>query len=76
MVEGPDWSSERTGKEGEVTELRADEVKVKWSFFSRPWHTYSEERREVMGKEQVRDIRASVRSGEEEEREEEERKEG
>ena len=68
VVEGPDWSSERTGKEGEVTELRDGEAKVKWSFFSRSWHAYSEERREVMSKEQVEEFRGGRR--------EEERKEG
>ena len=53
VVEGPNWPSERTGKEGHVTELREGEVKVKWSFFSRSWQTYSEERREVMRKGQL-----------------------
>jgi hypothetical protein len=71
VVEGPDWSSERRGKEGEVTELRDGGVKVYWSFFDRSWHAYSEERREVMGKEQVEEFLARERGGKEEEEEEE-----
>ena len=72
VVEGPDWSSERRGKEGQVTELRDGEVKVKWSLFSRSWYAYDAgKKREVMGKEQVEEVRGSMRGGgEEEERKE------
>ena len=68
VVEGPDWLSERTGKEGHVTELRDGEVKVKWSFLSRSWHAYEEGRgREVMKKEEVDGILGGRRTNEQEE---------
>ena len=77
VVEGPDWSSERTGKEGHVTELRDGGVKVKWSFLSRSWHAYDAgKKREVMGKEQVEEVRGSMRGGGEEEEERKEQQDG
>ena len=53
VVKGPDRGDQRKTDGEQVLILEKKQVKVKWSFFNRSWHTYGDKRREVMSKSQI-----------------------
>ena len=52
VTEVPDYSATKVGKSGKVVRVKGDRVRVKWSLFDRKWYEYSDQRREVINKNQ------------------------